>query len=395
MKKIFYTLILLLVVNYTATAQTAPSAPEASSSDNITSFGFNANWDSSATATLYYLEVATNHEFTHLVIGYNNLCVSKEHTSNYINGLDEGSAYFFRIRAYNENGISEYSNTISVVTLLAIEAQPADTNNICNIDFGRSIKITVSRPDATSFQWYKSGIILNDNGNYTGTKTAAFEINSLTTQDSGFYYCVASTISGNLMSDALILNVQSHLPVELLSFVATSVNKSVSINWATASELNNDYYTIERSEDGFTYNTIITIKGAGNSNMVLNYQYSDYDANENSVLYYRLRQTDYDGNFEYVATAWVNNTVNSAPSDPAITYSETDHSIKIAVNCNDAQNVAVSIYNMNGCLLTAREIATESGQNMFTLNNCGAKGGTYIITLISNDQAFSKKISLF
>lgn len=87
------------------------------------------------------------------------------------------------------------------------------------------------------------------------------------------------------------------LPIELLSFTANCNNHNVILKWITATETNNDYFTIERSTDGKTFVPIGTIKGAGNSSTIKNYYFTDNKTG--TVFYYRLKQTDFDGQFKY------------------------------------------------------------------------------------------------
>ena len=90
----------------------------------------------------------------------------------------------------------------------------------------------------------------------------------------------------------------SQLPVELVSFTAKKSEKVVKCDWETASEINNDFFTVERSEDGSNFTPIATIKGAGNSTSNKSYHYED-KAPLPGDSYYRLKQTDFDGKFEY------------------------------------------------------------------------------------------------
>lgn len=84
------------------------------------------------------------------------------------------------------------------------------------------------------------------------------------------------------------------LPVEILSFDASCKEGSININWATASETNNDYFTLERSTDAANWVEFREIKGAGNSKEVRTYHVVDNDAGNRNV-YYRLKQTDFNG----------------------------------------------------------------------------------------------------
>jgi hypothetical protein len=89
-------------------------------------------------------------------------------------------------------------------------------------------------------------------------------------------------------------NTQNPLPVELLSFKAEAMANQVELDWTTASEVNNHFFTIERSVDLITYEEVARVKGAGNSNAVKSYQ--TFDSKPlNGISYYRLVQTDFDG----------------------------------------------------------------------------------------------------
>ena len=91
-----------------------------------------------------------------------------------------------------------------------------------------------------------------------------------------------------------ISRVGGTLPIELVSFVAKADKEKVLLKWTTASEKNNDYFTIEKSQNGLVWNEITKIAGAGNSNQELNYFYIDKIKNSNGT-YYRLKQIDFDG----------------------------------------------------------------------------------------------------
>jgi len=100
-------------------------------------------------------------------------------------------------------------------------------------------------------------------------------------------------------------NVNNPLPIQLLSFTAQCQEQDVVIEWSTASEENNDYFTLLRSEDAEHYEEIAQISGAGNSNEILNYSYNDWNA-ANGSYYYMLKQTDYNGKSETFAPVHVN-----------------------------------------------------------------------------------------
>ena len=90
------------------------------------------------------------------------------------------------------------------------------------------------------------------------------------------------------------------LPITLYYFDAyhlDNIHNTIMIEWVTHSEQNNDFFTIYKSYDGYEWNAIREIQGAGNSNMELFYSTQD-DNPQPGVQYYKLRQTDYDGQWE-------------------------------------------------------------------------------------------------
>ncbi len=90
----------------------------------------------------------------------------------------------------------------------------------------------------------------------------------------------------------------SPLPVELLTFTAESLNNSIVLLWSTATEVNNDYFEVQRSENGEQFKSVGTVKGAGNSSKELNYEFTDLQPIDN-LSYYRLKQVDFDGDYKY------------------------------------------------------------------------------------------------
>lgn len=91
------------------------------------------------------------------------------------------------------------------------------------------------------------------------------------------------------------------LGIKLLSFSADLDKNKVKINWATASETDNDYFSIERSTDGTQWKEIKRVKGAGTSSSVLTYETFD-ESPVAGTSYYRLKQTDFDGKMSYSNT---------------------------------------------------------------------------------------------
>ena len=97
------------------------------------------------------------------------------------------------------------------------------------------------------------------------------------------------------------------LPIELLSFKAwLTDNGTVNLSWETATETNNRYFTIEKTKDMVNFVEVAKVDGAGNSTQTLNYTEIDYSP-YGGISYYRLKQTDNNGNFKYFPIVVVEN----------------------------------------------------------------------------------------
>lgn len=98
-------------------------------------------------------------------------------------------------------------------------------------------------------------------------------------------------------------NIQP-LPVELMSFYGRQSGQSVELTWTTATETNNDYFTIEKSVDTKDFIEIGNVKGSGTTAFPVDYAWKD-DSPANGVNYYRLKQTDFNGEYNYLETVSV------------------------------------------------------------------------------------------
>ena len=104
--------------------------------------------------------------------------------------------------------------------------------------------------------------------------------------------------------------VNSSLPIELLYFEGKEYGSNNLLYWSTASEYNNDYFTIERSNDGISWEVISKLSGTGYSTQPLSYSYLDPTFKRDILNYYRLSQTDFDGLIETFNIISINNSIN-------------------------------------------------------------------------------------
>jgi hypothetical protein len=140
--------------------------------------------------------------------------------------------------------------------------------------------------------------------------------------------------------------VSTPLPIELIDFTGECNSSKVKLNWSTISEINNDYYTIERSIDGINWKIISTIEGAGNSNANMHYSYIDIDPLFKSS-YYRLQQTDFDGRSKYSPIINVKKCKEDF-TELSIYPNPANKFLNISIPFPADKIVSISIYNLLG-----------------------------------------------
>ncbi len=179
------------------------------------------------------------------------------------------------------------------------------------------------------------------------------------------------------------------LPIQLLHFNAYfHSNGSVVLDWQTASEIQNDYFTIERSMDGHSFEAVKNIDGAGTSSMVLNY--SEIDKSPYLGLsYYRLKQTDFDGQFDYSEIRSVN-SFSPTMRENLYIYPNIV-TTKVTIEGEKSILEEISIYDPQGQKVTHLTKKNKVSENIvvFDLSQLN-KGVYYIKTKTTNNKVFKQ-----
>ena len=193
-------------------------------------------------------------------------------------------------------------------------------------------------------------------------------------------------ISTSNRSQILISNVKltsgngSPLPVELTRFAATTKGQSVNVDWATASEKNNDRFEIQRSATGEVFETVGTVKGQGNTSSAHNYAFVDSRPLA-GLSYYRLRQVDTDGTTAFSPVA----TVQWAPrADAAVYPNPTTGQVTLPVASYGA---AYRILNPLGQVVL-RGAVPANGR----LDTSSLPKGAYLLELTSADRRTAQRL---
>jgi len=178
------------------------------------------------------------------------------------------------------------------------------------------------------------------------------------------------------------------LPVELLSFSAGCDQNIVKLNWTTATETNNDYFTIERSADAQNWSFAGKVAGAGNSNSRINYSYDDNNTlNGNS--YYRLKQTDFDGKNETFSPIAVTCGEHNDQND--ISFYPNPFTSEIIVDLDNVhfEHALIRIYDVFGKKVFEKTLNNSDAEIKKTgINLESLSPGFYTVEFIS--ESFSK-----
>jgi len=169
------------------------------------------------------------------------------------------------------------------------------------------------------------------------------------------------------------------LPVELIEFDAVKVDDRFAlINWSTASEINNDYFTIERSTNGSDWLQLANIDGAGNSTSLINYSWTD-DTPYHGVNYYRLSQTDMNGLVRYTEIKSLNFTTNNE----VLIYPNPSNGM-VSIVCKELIE-SIEVTDVNGNVLYKRLTEIQKDIHAIDLILNHLSSGLYFIKVNSID----------
>lgn len=188
-----------------------------------------------------------------------------------------------------------------------------------------------------------------------------------------------------------LADISEPLPIELTNFEANCEEQGVVINWETASELNNDYFEIQKSTDGVEFNTITTVAGNGSSSAITQYSYTDLTGTMNGA-FYRIVQVDFDG---YSKEYEVVNVNPCFSNDNLNVYSGVEGEVIIEIEAFQNEQFSAIIYDALGRQIgTSTTLSAVEGRNKFSIQNADLAFGNYLITLRSTTRVFSQKLIL-
>lgn len=200
-----------------------------------------------------------------------------------------------------------------------------------------------------------------------------------------------SSFSANKIAWVLV-RADAPLPIELLFFHAQWNNQqytSALLEWETASELNNNYFEIQRSIDAVNFITIKTVPGAGNSSQIISYTDYDNAPEKENTSYYRLKQVDYNGTYTYSNIEALNPpeginliTIYPNPSSEYVDY--------IVYSSEDTE-VSVGAVDAAGKLVISEKQEIKKGLNKKRMNISNLNGGIYVLQVTKGKNSKTEK----
>lgn len=168
-------------------------------------------------------------------------------------------------------------------------------------------------------------------------------------------------------------------PVEFGSFDGHITNKKAVLNWTTYSEVGNKGFEIEKSRDGSRYSSIGFVNGNGDSNELISYRFID-EHPMNGLNFYRLKQIDNNGEYEYsdvISMRYdIGSTLSVAPNPVTL-----DGLSSIFIYSEEDASGVVSIYNLAGQLINFQTLQLVTGQNHVDVSSDVLSSGVYFLNI--------------
>lgn len=201
----------------------------------------------------------------------------------------------------------------------------------------------------------------------------------------------STSSTGNNRYDNIKLEGTVVLPINLISFAAEEINQLIHLHWRTSTEVNNDYMAIERSSDGRTFEEIGRVQGRGTTQIEQSYSFVD-EWPLPGINYYRLRQVDFDGRYEYHETVAVD--FSDKTTGKLLVYpTQVDSHLKIVADSEMNKDAQVQVLSADGKIWKTTHWLEKSTLMELSVDKLPA--GSYWLRVLDGervDQAYFQKI---
>ena len=306
-------------------------------------------------------------------------------------GLPYGLDYYYQVLVkypmYNDQGtlvrqeVRKWVNpsllggqAVQVITT-GTTPDPAPSVAIVEEGGGSQLRAQISGPIPSarfSFAW-------TGPGGFTSTNEVITLVNNGTYEVTCTYGAACS------LSDQFAI---TNFPVEWLHVGISWAGSQGLLEWATASERQSDYFGIERSVDGQLFQELGRVPAAGNSDQIETYSFTDPEAGSAPQHYYRLRQVDLDGNFEYSSTVELNTATMPTELSLSLMPNPADGAVTIQIETATTTPLHLQVRAITGQLVYSQSVAP--GQVALPTHTWPA--GTYLVQLVAGHQVRSQRL---
>lgn len=171
------------------------------------------------------------------------------------------------------------------------------------------------------------------------------------------------------------------IPIELIHFDADTEGSKNPLTWRTASERDNKHFDIERSADGQNFKSIGQVKSLGNTASGNDYQYTDTEPLA-GIAYYRLKQTDFDGKFDYSPVVSVNR--DKTQNKARIMSNPVAQTLEIGMSKADNKMLTLVITDLMGRTV-AQQTRLQNAQTRLTMDVSQLNAGIYLLKVVGKD----------
>lgn len=307
-----------------------------------------------------------------------------------VSGLTDGT-YTFRWSVTGPGGCASTDDVTITISSIAATANAGADGASCSGGTNVTQLNATAAPAGFTGTWQLvSKPAGAPNGGFTDIHNPSARYNGMTVSGS---YVFAWTISNGTCSSTdyvefLASTTSCTLPVNLTHFSADEAGCLVKLNWSSSSEINTLKYIVERSSDGNNFTAIGEVRAAGNSGTERNYSFTDDNATDYPVYYYRLKMADMDGTFDYSGTAAVRmNCQGSGWMKVLPNLVAKGQGWKLSIHtATKITKGLVEIRNATGQLMHTYPVVLQEGGNMISYPPVTLPAGVYMVQL-KNDKA--------
>jgi len=290
-------------------------------------------------------------------------------------GLTAGNEYYIH---FDGDGGAECDYELSFSSGAQLLAVNATSTTACA---GSPATLSVTPADpATNYTWTD-----NFGNSYPNSSSIVVNPNVNTS-----YYVQVEGCQN--LYDTIDITTCAILPIELLGFSAECKNDYALLQWQTASEINNDYFILEKSSDGFNFSPIGMVDGAGNSSTVKSYSFQDFESMQGAA-YYRLTQIDFNGDQSSSNVIMLNKCIEVNYQISNLYYNHNANELVIDYSINKTTDVQIKVFDMQGKLVSDNNHTLYQNQSQTKLQTTQfISGSIYLINIISSKSVTSQKV---